>query len=112
MMQALRWILLGALLFGFLLFAVANWTPVDIVLPNGSTVGVPLPLLLLAAFLVGLLPAQLWYSVADVRLRRQQGRTQKLLEEALARPAVVTSAATVVPAPAAAPEPTTLPGAS
>ena len=59
-MAIVRWILLGALAFGFVLLAVSNWTPVDFILPDGRVVALPLPVLLGAAFLAGAIPTWLW----------------------------------------------------
>lgn len=59
-MAIVRWILLAALAFGFVLLAVSNWTPVDFILPDGSAVALPLPLLLGIAFLAGVIPTWLW----------------------------------------------------
>lgn len=100
-MHALRLVLLGALAFGFLLFAVANWTPVDLILPNGTARTVPLPLLLLGAFIIGLVPAQLWHAAAEARSKRREARTQAMLESALASRSV--APVVVEPVPAAVP---------
>ncbi|MCU0891341.1 MAG: hypothetical protein MUE77_06265 [Sandarakinorhabdus sp.] len=59
-MAIVRWILLAALAFGFVLLAVSNWTPVDFILPDGRAVALPLPLLLGIAFLAGVIPTWLW----------------------------------------------------
>jgi hypothetical protein len=59
-MAIVRWILLAALAFGFVLLAVSNWTPVDFILPDGTVVALPLPVLLGIAFLAGAVPTWLW----------------------------------------------------
>ena len=60
-MAIIRWLLLAAMLGGFLLLAVANWVPVPFVLPTGRVATLPLPLLLAAAFLAGVIPTWAWH---------------------------------------------------
>ncbi len=62
-MAIIRWLLLAALLFGFLLLAVANWVPVEFVLPTGRVTTLPLPLLLAGAFVAGVVPTWLWHGL-------------------------------------------------
>ncbi|WP_164155791.1 hypothetical protein [Sandarakinorhabdus rubra] len=69
-MAIVRWVLLVALAFGFLLLAVSNWTPVDFILPDGSVRAVPLPLLLGLAFLAGVIPTWAWMAVRPLAPRR------------------------------------------
>jgi hypothetical protein len=47
----------------FVLLSVSNWTLVDFVLPDGSPASVPLPLLLAAAFLAGVIPTWAWHAL-------------------------------------------------
>lgn len=62
-MAIIRWLLLAALLFGFLLLAVANWVPVEFVLPTGRVTTLPLPLLLAGAFVAGVVPTWAWHGL-------------------------------------------------
>jgi uncharacterized integral membrane protein len=61
-MAIVRWVLLAALAFAFVLLAVSNWTMVAFVLPDGSLRAVPLPMLLGAAFVAGVIPTWAWLS--------------------------------------------------
>ncbi|OYW15015.1 MAG: hypothetical protein B7Z50_02610, partial [Sphingomonadales bacterium 12-62-5] len=51
-----RWVFLAVMAALFILLAVSNWTLVDFVLPDGTPKALPLPLLLGAAFLAGVIP--------------------------------------------------------
>jgi hypothetical protein len=62
-MSVLRWVLLAALAFAFVLLAVSNWTMVDFILPSGAALAVPLPILLGAAFIGGVIPTWAWLSL-------------------------------------------------
>lgn len=62
-MAIIRWLLLAALLAGFLLLAVANWVPVEFVLPTGRVTTLPLPLLLAGAFVAGVIPTWAWHGL-------------------------------------------------
>lgn len=61
-MSFIRWMLLLALAFAFVLLAASNWTMVGFVLPDGSLRPVPLPVLLGAAFVAGVVPTWAWLS--------------------------------------------------
>lgn len=84
------------------IFAYNNWIPVTVNLWGGVVLDTMLPLLLLIAFLLGLLPTLLLYRTTRWRLRRKLDSTEKAL--ASVQNAVV---------PASVPTPTTIPpGAS
>ncbi len=80
-MNAIRWILFGALLAIFVLFAIPNWTLVSVNLGT-TTLDVRLPLLLLAGFLLGWLPTLLMHWTARAAWRRRTAKVDRLLEEA------------------------------
>lgn len=60
-MAMFRWILVAAMAIIFILLAASNWTPVDFILPDGTTTALPLPLLLGIAFLAGVIPTWIWH---------------------------------------------------
>ncbi len=74
-MAIIRWALLALMGFGFLLLAVSNWTPVPFIMPDGAVARAPLPLLLAAAFLAGMIPTWAW--MAFVRPLLEGGRLQR-----------------------------------
>ncbi len=82
-MKALRLVLFGAVLALYALFAYSNWTPVPIVLPNGTTALTPLPVVVLAAFLLGWLPVLLLHLAARASWRRRTAKVERLLDDAL-----------------------------
>ncbi len=86
-MTILRWAVAAALAMAFLLLSVANWTPVPFRLPDGAMVNLPLPLLLIAAFLAGWLPTWLYHLAARATWTRRLSRAGKAPEAAPAPPA-------------------------
>jgi lipopolysaccharide assembly protein A len=61
------------------IFAYNNWIPVTVNLWGGVVLDTMLPLLLLIAFLLGLLPTLLLYRTTRWRLRRKLDSTEKAL---------------------------------
>jgi lipopolysaccharide assembly protein A len=61
------------------IFAYNNWTPVTVNLWGGVVLDTMLPLLLLLAFLIGLLPTLLLHRATRWRLRRKLDSTEKAL---------------------------------
>jgi lipopolysaccharide assembly protein A len=82
------------------IFAYNNWTPVTVNLWGGVVLDTILPLLLLVAFLIGLLPTLLLYRTTRWRLRRKLDSTEKALASIQSAPVPATSS--TMP-PAAAP---------
>lgn len=82
-MQALRFVLLGAVLFALLLFAFNNWQLVPFRLPNGTEQQFPLAALMLIAFAIGFVPLQLFHMASRAHWRHQQNKTRKQLDDAL-----------------------------
>ena len=60
-MAMFRWILVAAMAIIFVLLAASNWTPVNFILPDGTTTALPLPLLLGIAFMAGVIPTWIWH---------------------------------------------------
>ena len=82
------------------IFAYNNWTPITVNLWGGVVLDTVLPLLLLVAFLIGLLPTFLLYRTTRWRLRRRLDSTEKALASVQSAPS--STASSVMP-PAAAP---------
>jgi lipopolysaccharide assembly protein A len=82
------------------IFAYNNWTPVTVNLWGGVVLDTILPLLLLVAFLIGLLPTLLLYRTTRWRLRRKLDSTEKALASIQSAP--VPAPSSTMP-PAAAP---------
>ncbi len=82
-MKALRLILFGIVLALFILFAYSNWTPVGIVLPDGSRAMTPLPVVVFIAFVLGWLPILLVHFAARASWRRRTAKVERLLDDAL-----------------------------
>jgi putative membrane protein len=82
------------------IFAYNNWTPITVNLWGGVVLDTVLPLLLLVAFLLGLLPTLLLYRASRWRLRRKLDSTERALASVQSVP---TPAAAATMPPAAAP---------
>ena len=82
------------------IFAYNNWTLITVNLWGGVVLDTVLPLLLLVAFLIGLLPTFLLYRTTRWRLRRRLESTEKALASVQCAPSSTASSA--MP-PAAAP---------
>ncbi len=65
----------------FLLLSVANWTLVAFLLPDGRSVQVPLPLIILGAFLAGWLPTWLAGAASRTMLRHKLERAERQLRD-------------------------------
>lgn len=71
MMQIVRtiiWVLIAA---GLLLFSVFNWDPVEVTLWNNLVLETKVPVLVIVAFLLGLLPMWLYHRGAKWGLNRR-----------------------------------------
>jgi lipopolysaccharide assembly protein A len=95
-LKTIFWVLVAVVA---VVFASNNWNRVTVKL-GGTEVVAWLPLLLLIAFLLGLLPTLLLYRATRWRLRRKLASTEKALASVQSVPAP--TASTVMP-PAAAP---------
>ena len=66
--KTIFWLLLATVL---VLFAVANWLPVEVSIGGGLVLETRLPLLVIGAFLVGLVPTWIVHRVARARWKRR-----------------------------------------
>ncbi len=97
-MGAVRLILLGAALAAFVLFAVPNWGYPATVGFGATVVTMPVPLIVLAAFLAGALPMYLAHRVSRARWSRRLARAEAPLAPMIAPPVLTSEAQpTVVP---------------
>jgi len=105
-MQFLKMLLL-ALTVGFAVaFAINNWTVVSLQLWGGLIADVNLPLLVLAAFLLGLVPMWVTYRATRWRLRQRLATCERTVAD------LRTAAAATVPAALASTAPTHEPTAA
>lgn len=98
-MKALRLVVFGAVLALFVLFAVNNWTPTLVSLPNGAKILTPLPMIVFVAFLLGWLPVLLLHLAARASWRRRTTKIERLLDDALSNGPRVASSAGMSAAP-------------
>ena len=89
-------------------FAYNNWTMVPIKLWSGLIAEINLPLLLLLAFLAGLVPMLLVYHASRWRFRQRLGAADRALTEAY-RPPVVTEPLSPASPPTAPADPAIAP---
>ncbi len=97
-LKTIFWVLIAVVI---VLFSMNNWNPVQVMLWNGLMMETKLPVLLIGAFLVGLLPALLLHRATRWSLRRKLGNMERSLASVSA-PAVSTPNVSAVP-PAATP---------
>lgn len=100
-MQFLRTAFWVALAVVIVVFAVNNWTPITVNLWDGLRMDTKLPVLVIGAFLLGMLPFWLFHRAMRWRWRRRIDT----VERALSNGAVMTSAAPKTVLPAAEPTP-------
>ena len=77
-LKALFWFLILGVITAF---AVTNWHPVEIQLWSGLVADVNLPVLILIAFLAGLLPMMLLYHAYRWRTRQRIAMLERTLED-------------------------------
>jgi lipopolysaccharide assembly protein A len=97
-LKTIFWVLIAVLA---VLFSVNNWTTVSIMLWNGLMMETKLPVLLIGAFLVGLLPTLLLHRATRWSLRRKLDNMERSLASATA-PAVSAPSMNTMP-PSASP---------
>lgn len=93
-MSLIRWVILLSLLLMFVLLSVSNWTLVEFVMPDGTPASVPLPLLLAAAFLAGVIPTWAWLALLrpiaeKSRSRRPEKAERTEVASSLGQPGIV-----------------------
>jgi len=108
-MKALRLVLFGVVLGIFGLFSYFNWTVVPVAL-GSMIVDIRLPLVLLAAFVLGWLPTLLMHWAARSSWRRRLAKADRLLEDALSTGPRTTPVPAPMPLPSQA-QPTVVPPA-
>jgi lipopolysaccharide assembly protein A len=103
-MQFLKTVFWAVVAVAAAIFAFNNWTPVTISLWNGLQLDTQLPMLLLIAFLIGLLPTFILHRATRWSLRRKLDSVERTLADVRA-PATPTVGGTLPPAaaPIAAP---------
>jgi lipopolysaccharide assembly protein A len=79
------------------IFAYNNWTPVTLNLWNGLLLETKLPVLLIAVFLIGLLPTLLLHRATRWRLRRKLQSVERTLADVRTPPPSPTSPQMVPP---------------
>ncbi|QIG55208.1 LapA family protein [Altererythrobacter sp. BO-6] len=70
-MQIVRTIVWVLILFGLLVFSFFNWDPVEVTLWDNFVLETKVPMLVLVAFLLGLLPMWLYHRAAKWNLTRR-----------------------------------------
>ncbi len=100
-MRFLKILLWAVLCIAILLFSAENWTPVSVNLWSGLVLDTRLPVLLVLAFLLGLLPVMLLHRATRWSLRRRLDTVERNFSDYRAN---------AVPAPASVAEPS-IPGA-
>ncbi len=104
-MQFLKTIFWAFVAVVLAIFAYNNWTPVTLNLGNGLLLETKLPVLLIAAFLLGLLPTFLLHRATRWRLRRKLESVERTLADVRTpssssmHPAVVPPTATPMAVP-------------
>lgn len=81
-----RWVFLAVMAALFILLAVSNWTLVDFVLPDGTPKALPLPLLLGAAFLAGVIPTWIWHVLLRPLAESRRVRPARIEQAHVAAP--------------------------
>ena len=103
-LRTLFWVVVAVIA---VIFATKNWTTIQLNLWGGIVADVKLPVLLLIAFLIGLLPPLILYQANRWRLRRRLDSAERTIAEL--RPASTPTPAPVMladPLSPAAPPPT------
>ncbi len=101
-LKTLFWVAVAVVL---VLFAVANWEPVTIKLWAGLMADVKLPVLVIAAFLLGFLPTFIIYRARMWSLRRRFEPLERTISIAPPRPPASPAPPRPVSSPAAVPVP-------
>ncbi|MDQ3140165.1 MAG: hypothetical protein M3Q15_05510 [Pseudomonadota bacterium] len=105
-MQFLKTLFWVALAVALVLFASVNWTPVTVALWGGLEADVKLPMLVLAAFLIGFVPMLILYRARIWSMKRRVEGFERHAPS-LATPVTPTPVAAPTPAEPIAPVPET-----
>ena len=87
-MAIVRWLLVAVMAIAFILLAVSNWTMVDFILPDGTAKALPLPLLLGAAFLAGVIPTWIWHRMLRPLATSRRERPARVEQTQVASPTI------------------------
>lgn len=101
-MQFLKTLLLVVIAVVIAIFCVSNWSDVTINLWSGLRLDTKLPLLIVIAYLAGLLPAWMWHRATRWSLSRKVDSLERALSQAQT-PQVPPNVASDVLPPSAAP---------
>jgi putative membrane protein len=93
-LRTLFWVMLAVIA---VIFSIRNWTPVTIHLWGGIDADVKLPVMLLVAFAVGILPMFVLHRATRWRLRRRIDTAERALALATVPPVVVEEIPAVIP---------------
>jgi putative membrane protein len=93
-LRTLFWVMLAVVA---VIFSLRNWTPVTIHLWGGIDADVKLPVMLLVAFAVGIVPMFVIHRATRWRLRRRIDTAERALALATVPPVIVEESATVIP---------------
>lgn len=99
-MAILRTVIRVLLAVGLLLFSIANWKPVEVRIWEDLLLETKLPVLVVGAFLAGLVPAWLIYRAMRWRLGRRIAALEASLASQLQAPPLATSTQLEAAAPA------------
>jgi lipopolysaccharide assembly protein A len=102
-MQFLRTAFWVAIAIVIVVFAVNNWTPVTVNLWDGLRMDTKLPVLVIGAFLLGLLPLWLFHRAMCWRWRRRLDTVERALSNGAVTPSPPPRAILPSAAPAAVP---------
>ncbi len=90
-MQVIRTIVWVVLIVALLLFALNNWTPVEVKIWEGWVLETKLPALVTGAFLLGLLPMWLLAKAGKWRLTRKITALERSVQATTAPPLATSS---------------------
>lgn len=102
-MQFLRTAFWVALAIVIVVFAVNNWTPVTVNLWDGLRMDTKLPVLVIGAFLAGLLPLWIFHRAMSWRWRRRLDTVERALSTGAVAPPPQTRTILPSAAPTAVP---------
>ena len=103
-MQIIRTIVWVVVLLALLLFSINNWQDVEVKIWEGLILQTKLPALVVASFLLGLLPMWLLHKGASWRWNRKIGALENTVRAATTVAPVAVATTTAAPEPAK-PEP-------
>ncbi len=103
-MQVIRTVVWVVLIGALLLFSLNNWNPVEVKIWEGLILETKLPALVLASFLLGLLPMWLLSKAGKWRLTRRINALENTVRATSTPPPLATATQLETQTPAKAPE--------